>query len=94
MRTKIQFQIVRSGKGWRTPVEADGAGFPDLGLVRGPVGAEPGRVIFAELKRDGGDLTAEQQIWQTAFKDCPGVEYYVWRPRDWPEVEKRLREKG
>jgi hypothetical protein len=67
-------------------------GFPDLVLVRPP------RLIFAELKREGATLTAEQEEWLAAlklcrYKDAPGVwhpEVYTWRPNDWPGIEKVL----
>ena len=36
------------------------AGFPDLVLVRAGPGTDPGRVLFAELKREGGRLTRRQ----------------------------------
>ncbi len=64
-------------------------GFPDLVLVRAP------RVILAELKRDDGDLTAEQVRWLDALRRCAGgaggVEVYLWRPRDLETVAAVLR---
>lgn len=74
-----------SGGRWRTPVAADGAGFPDLVLARG------GRVIFAELKAEGGRLSAEQRAWLEALREAGGVEVHVWRPKQWDEVEEVLR---
>lgn len=68
---------------WQTPVEADGEGFPDLLCVR------PGRILAAELKRDGGRITAEQRAWLRAF-EAAGVPAYVWMPRDWDEVQEVL----
>ena len=62
-----------TAKGYRTPVQGDGKGFPDLVL------AKQGRVIFAELKSAKGTLTDAQQEWR-------GVLYqyaHVWRPTDW-----------
>lgn len=57
-------------------------GFPDLVLVH------PGhhRVIFAELKSEKGKLTAEQAGWIADLRDC-GLEVYVWRPVDLPQVD-------
>lgn len=52
-------------------------GFPDLVLVKPP------RVLFVELKREHGRLSRDQQRWLEALSACPGVETYVWRPRDW-----------
>jgi hypothetical protein len=64
---------------WSTPVSADGAGFPDLVLVRG------GRVIFAELKAAKGRVRPEQTEWLNALllADGPTVRTYTWRPDDW-----------
>jgi hypothetical protein len=55
------FRPARTEKGWRTPVQADGKGFPDLVLVRGP------ELIAAELKADKGRVSPEQQAWLDAF---------------------------
>ena len=60
-------------------------GYPDLTMVRPP------RVIFMELKNEKGRLTIPQEWWQDKLKKCPGVEYYLWRPRSWPEIEEVLR---
>lgn len=77
------FRPARTDKGWRTPVAADGKGFPDLVLVRD-------RVLAVELKADGGKLTVEQRHWLDAFHDA-GVEAAVWRPRDFDQVVDRLK---
>lgn len=68
------FRAAKTSKGWRTPVEADGAGFPDLCLVRE-------RVIFAELKSAKGKLRQEQSEWLTKLR-AAGQEVHVWRPQD------------
>lgn len=60
------------------------AGFPDL-VIAG------NGVIFAELKRDDGRLRPEQTEWLRILH-AAGVEAHVWKPADWPEVERRLRE--
>lgn len=62
------------------------AGFPDLVLARG------GCVIFVELKRDRGKLSLAQEEWRARLGECPGVEYYLWRPSDWPAIVARLGE--
>ena len=64
---------------WRTPVQADGAGFPDLVLVRGP------RLLFVELKSAEGVVSPEQQVWLKALA-ATKVEVYVFRPGG-PEEE-------
>ena len=93
------FRPARTEKGWRTPVAADGMGFPDLVLVRD-------RVLFVELKTDTGKLSAEQAIWRSmieaalsswlyscaqgdVFEVLP-FEHFVWRPRDWTQIREVL----
>ena len=61
---------------WRTPVQADGAGYPDLTLVRGD------RLLFVELKQDGKYPNPKQRAWLDALEATP-AEVYVWRPADW-----------
>jgi VRR-NUC domain len=61
---------------YETPVQADGAGFPDLVLVRG------GRVLYRELKSERGTLSAAQQDWLHALRSA-GADANVWRPSDW-----------
>lgn len=51
------------------------SGYPDLCLIKGS------RMIFAELKREKGIVSPEQQEWIAAIKGC-GIEVYVWRPSD------------
>jgi VRR-NUC domain len=60
---------------WETPVQADGAGFPDLVLVRD-------RVLWVELKVGGNALTEKQAEWARAL-DAAGAERYVWTEHDW-----------
>ena len=48
-------------------------GFPDL------VFARPGRLVFAELKLEGEEPTANQLIWHALLR-AVGEEMYVWRP--------------
>jgi len=73
---------------WQTAVQGDGAGFPDLVLVRE-------RVVWAELKSDRGKVSAEQQEWINALCRA-GQEVYVWRPTpgDWEEIEMVLGRNG
>ena len=77
---------------WRTPVAADGAGFPDLVAVRAadPAKKRTGRVIFAELKSDTGRLGKQQQEWLDALEGA-GAEHYVWRPRDWNALTEIIK---
>jgi hypothetical protein len=77
------FRAARTEQGWRTPVAGDGKGFPDLVLVRD-------RVIFAELKSARGRVSDDQQGWIEDLQHA-GAEMHVWRPADWPAIEKALR---
>jgi VRR-NUC domain len=58
------------------------SGFPDLVLVRD-------RVIFAELKREGGKLSAAQREWVEALEKA-GAETYVWFPSMLDQVAEIL----
>jgi len=69
------FRPARTAAGWRTPVAGDGVGCPDLIMVRGP------RLIAAELKSKGGDLTVEQIAW---LASVDGIEVHTWRPEHYP----------
>ena len=74
----------QNGKGqWRTPVAADGAGFPDLVLVKHTI-------IFAELKTDTGRLSPTQREWFNALTRAHASVVEVWRPKDWPHIERVL----
>ena len=74
-------------KGWRTPVQGDGVGFPDLVLLRGE------RLLFVELKGRRGVTSPEQRAWLDALRRVPGAEVYEWRDgvTPWREVEGVLR---
>lgn len=94
------FRPAQTTKGWRTPVSADGKGFPDLIMTR------PRELIVAELKTAVGRLSPDQQAWVadlSTVADAVGtaargdiwgtevaVEVYVWRPADFDEIQARL----
>ncbi len=78
------FRPAKTEKGWRTAVQADGAGFPDLVLVR------HSRVIFAELKSEKGKVSPEQKEWIEALK-ITGNMMEIWRPSDWDRIEEALK---
>ena len=59
-------------------------GYPDLTMIR------YGRLLFAELKRTAKDKPTEAQEKWLRELDC-GCAVYVWRPSDWPEIERVLR---
>jgi hypothetical protein len=69
---------------WMTPVQADGAGFPDLVLLKGE------RLLVIELKRSRKERpTVEQERWLQAFM-LAGVSAAVWSPEDWGTIERVL----
>ncbi|MBO0732299.1 MAG: VRR-NUC domain-containing protein [Acidimicrobiaceae bacterium] len=81
--TVAHFRPAWTGQGYRTPVQADGKGFPDLLMVRGP------RVVAAELKSKRGRVDEDQRAWLDKLA-AAGVETHVWRPSDWDVLEKVL----
>jgi len=70
---------------WVTAVQGDGAGFPDLVLVRN------GSLIFAELKSVNGKVAPNQQEWLKSLSSASGVAVYVWKPYEINEIEKVLK---
>ena len=84
------FRPARTESGWRTPVEADGAGWPDLVMLR------RGRCVVAELKTMSGRTTENQDRWIDRFgavqlTSSGAVTVHVWKPSDWNEIEAILR---
>jgi len=67
---------------WQTAVSGDGAGYPDLTLVRE-------RVLFVELKAEDGRVRPEQRVWLCALASA-GVDVFVWRPSDWDVLTQVL----
>lgn len=61
------------------------AGFPDLVFVG------PGGVLFAELKAEKGRVRPEQTAWLSAIRQA-GARAALWRPSDWPEIQRELRD--
>lgn len=69
--------------GWRSAIIGH-KGWPDLALAR------TGRLVIAELKSERGQPTPDQEAWLELLRTVPGVEVFVWRPSEWPEVERTL----
>lgn len=86
------FRPAKTAKGWRTPVEADGAGWPDLTLIR------DGYLIFAELKAATGRLSADQHVWLDDLLLVSVAEdrvlTFLWTPQQWLDgsIEQVLRD--
>jgi hypothetical protein len=74
------------GLGWHSwhcyNARKSAAGWPDRVFVRE-------RIIFAELKSETGMVEPEQEVWLQRLRDAGG-EVYVWKPSDWPEIERIL----
>ena len=66
------FRAARTKHGWRTPVAADGRGWPDLVLARRD------RLLAVELKSQTGRVGVEQAEWLAALERA-GVECHTWR---------------
>ncbi len=68
---------------FQTPVQADGAGFPDLILLRNAV------MIAAELKVGRNQPTPAQEAWLRDFAKA-GAIAVTWTPKDWKLIERML----
>lgn len=89
-------------KGWLVGFTYDArhseTGEPDLRMVH----PQQGRVLFVEVKSDKGLIRKGkwnkkqtrwlpgQDEWAEALARCRGVEYHLWRPSDWSEIERVL----
>lgn len=79
------FRPAMTVRGWRTPVQGD-AGFPDLVLAR------LGKVMFLELKREGGRVSPDQQAWLNDLDtDSPHCWSAVVYPHQLDWILERLR---
>lgn len=82
--TVVEYAKLRGWRTYHTWISLRSApGFPDLVLVRRP------RVVFAELKSERGALSEKQEAWLEDLR-ASGQNVFVWRPSDWPEVERVL----
>jgi hypothetical protein len=79
----VRRSVVRAGR-WATATSIPG--WPDLTLLG------HGQLIFAELKTDRGRLSGEQ-VGVIAALRAAGQDARVWRPDDWPEIERTLTRK-
>lgn len=77
------FRAAQTKHGWRTPVAADGKGFPDLVLVG------HGQVLFRELKSQRDGLSDDQREWGEVIA-LNGGDWSVWRPSDLPAITSVL----
>jgi len=61
------------------------AGFPDIIILK------DGRMIVAEIKREGEQPSPEQYFWLLEFSKIRQAEVYLWCPSDWDEIESVIR---
>jgi hypothetical protein len=88
----IHFKAAMTKHGWRVPgIGSMSKGWPDLTLVR----ERDGRLVFAELKGDGGRLTDDEKrvlaVLDAVAAANPLVEVYRWWPKDLDEIARVLR---
>jgi hypothetical protein len=69
-----------TARGYRTPVQGDGKGFPDLILLKPP------KTLAVELKATGKNPTEAQRIWLEKFYQA-SAGGLTWRPADWHSGE-------
>jgi len=74
---------VRQSGRWATPLRGS-KGSPDYHAVRS------GRLIFIELKGDGGRVSRDQGAWIADLLEA-GVETYLWKPEDLIIAQEILR---
>jgi hypothetical protein len=90
LETSFQASVIDLARllGWTvfyvTDSRGSPPGWPDLTLCRGGV------LIFRELKSENGRLSIEQQEWADQLL-AAGVDWQVWRPADWPQIEATLK---
>lgn len=86
-----QVVALATSLGWRHfhpfDMRRSDTGYPDLTLVRERRG--DARLVFAELKRQSGKLTAHQAGWLDVLA-ATGNRVFVWRPTDFDDVHEVL----
>jgi hypothetical protein len=82
----VHFRAARTSRGWRTPIQGDGIGYPDTCLFS----PSQKRIVWAELKRDSCKPTPEQLAWGEVIK-ATGHEWYLWKPKDFDSIVEILR---
>jgi hypothetical protein len=60
-------------------------GWPDLVMLRPPT------ALFIELKAEKTRVTPEQRMVMNLLERCTEMQVGLWRPSDWPLVERTLR---
>lgn len=75
-------RVVQGGvETWRTAVQADGKGYPDITAARA------GHRLFAELKYTGRRMSSEQERWLGELGPSDErTTVWLWFPEDWQEI--------
>lgn len=81
------FRPAMTKHGWRTAVSGDGAGFPDLVLVKGRT------ILFWELKVKPNTASVAQGEWIDALRRA-GVTAQVLYPEQWDWIQATLMGKS
>lgn len=81
------FRPAMTAQGWRTAVQGDGAGFPDLVLLRGRA------LMFWELKVKPNKANKAQLDWIHCLMAAHGVTAHVLYPDDWGWIQETLSSK-
>ena len=86
---------------WATPIQGD-PGFPDLVLARdgriifAELKSEKGKLTheqegwLQQLRPVLSDIDVRVTLHETVFRFRCFFEGFVWRPSDWPEIERAL----
>ena len=74
---------VRQSGRWATPLRGD-RGAPDYMAVR------DGRLIFVEIKGDGGRVRPDQAAWMCELMDA-GIETHLWYPHNLDKAKELLK---
>lgn len=76
----------RKAAGGRMIGDKGTQGWPDLFAIR----TSDGDRLAIELKRETGRVRPNQMEWLEALRRA-GIDAYLWRPSDIPEITQRLR---
>ncbi len=82
----VHFRPARTARGWRTAGSGQVVGWPDVFAVH----EGRGLVFAAELKVGNGQPSPQQTAWLRAL-GAAGIPGYLFRPRDWPTIERVLK---
>lgn len=90
----LHIRPARTSDGWRSPVQGDGKGFPDILALRGD------QLIVAELKSGKPGMAAQKKLsneqrtwandWRAYFDGGCWGGFHVWTPYDMAEIREVL----